>query len=312
MLLILRLSLIMSRYGGPSPSLIVSPDSSIDASAWSHFPVRGRGFEVIAIGGEQGRTGSTQVRAGYFAVVYQLSGTLDCRLGTQRQQVASSQVLRAPEGTTLNWNRQADTQALVVLLSTEFLCSELEPYRPGLHPGLRGALFEERGELELNDFSDFDRAWLESIRSSPVQGEAMTFWYRSKIQEVLALQAFPAGKPEEEFFCSRQRRLASERVTKVKWLLGQQIDEPLDLKALAKQVGCSSHYLCRTFSAETGITISRYLRSLRIDRAAALLRSGRFNVSEAAIEVGYQSLSHFSKAFQQEKGCPPSQYVPAA
>ena len=53
------------------------------------------------------------------------------------------------------------------------------------------------------------------------------------------------------------------------------------------------------------MTISRYLRNLRLERAAELLRSGRSNVTEAAMAVGYSSLSHFSKAFAEMFGvCP--------
>jgi AraC-like DNA-binding protein len=45
-----------------------------------------------------------------------------------------------------------------------------------------------------------------------------------------------------------------------------------------------------------------FLRNLRLERAAELLRSGRSNVTEAAIAVGYSSLSHFSKAFAEMFG----------
>jgi AraC-like DNA-binding protein len=47
------------------------------------------------------------------------------------------------------------------------------------------------------------------------------------------------------------------------------------------------------------MTISRYLRNLRLEHAAMLLKSGKFNVTEAAMEVGYSSLSHFSKVFSE-------------
>lgn len=57
-----------------------------------------------------------------------------------------------------------------------------------------------------------------------------------------------------------------------------------------------------------GVTIPQYLRQLRLDRAAELLRSGRFNVTEAALEVGYSSLSHFSQAFHEQFGCCPGLY----
>ncbi|PYJ87575.1 MAG: AraC family transcriptional regulator, partial [Verrucomicrobia bacterium] len=46
----------------------------------------------------------------------------------------------------------------------------------------------------------------------------------------------------------------------------------------------------------------------RMERAAELLRSGRYNVTEAATEVGYASLSHFSKAFCETIGCCPVLY----
>jgi AraC-like DNA-binding protein len=58
-----------------------------------------------------------------------------------------------------------------------------------------------------------------------------------------------------------------------------------------------------------GLTLSNWLRRARIEKAATLIATGRCNVSEAALEVGYQSFSHFSRAFAEEKGVPPSQWV---
>ena len=57
------------------------------------------------------------------------------------------------------------------------------------------------------------------------------------------------------------------------------------------------------------MTISLFLRRLRIEKAAEKMSSGRMNVSEAALEVGYRSLSHFSQAFRAEKGCSPSEWM---
>ena len=56
------------------------------------------------------------------------------------------------------------------------------------------------------------------------------------------------------------------------------------------------------------MTIPRSLRKLRMERAAKLLQSGKYNVMEAAIEVGYSSLSHFSQSFCQTMGCCPGLY----
>ena len=94
-------------------------------------------------------------------------------------------------------------------------------------------------------------------------------------------------------------------------LLTRDLANPPTLEMLGQEVGCSPFYLSRIFSREVGLTIPQYLRNIRMERAAELLRSGRYNVTEAAIEVGYSSLSHFSKAFCETIGCCPVLY-PAA
>jgi AraC-like DNA-binding protein len=66
--------------------------------------------------------------------------------------------------------------------------------------------------------------------------------------------------------------------------------------------------LSRIFTQEMGKTISAHLRDLRMERAAALLREGRLNVTQTALEVGYSSLSHFSSAFHGAFGCCPGLY----
>jgi AraC-like DNA-binding protein len=46
-----------------------------------------------------------------------------------------------------------------------------------------------------------------------------------------------------------------------------------------------------------------------MERAGELLLTGRYNVTEVAIEVGYNSLSHFSRAFCQTMGVCPALYA---
>ena len=66
--------------------------------------------------------------------------------------------------------------------------------------------------------------------------------------------------------------------------------------------------MSRVFSNQTGQTMTQHLRQLRMERAAELLKSREYNVTEVALEVGYSSLSHFSAAFQETFGCCPGLY----
>ena len=182
--------------------------------------------------------------------------------------------------------------------------------RPAWHPGLR-TLMDDAGKasaIRRDPVAWSVPAWVAECRQPPVPPAARPIWFEGKIREFIALSCFDERSTAGEFFCTRQKQLSRTRVQRVKRHLAEHLDEALNLSALARLVGCSAHYLSRSFSESTGTTISQYLRRLRIERAATLLATGRFNVSEAAVEVGYQSLSHFSKAFLKEKGCLPSKF----
>jgi AraC-like DNA-binding protein len=51
-----------------------------------------------------------------------------------------------------------------------------------------------------------------------------------------------------------------------------------------------------------------FIRSIRLHRAAEMLRSGGMSISDVAEHTGFCSVSYFSKCFQKEFGCKPSEY----
>ena len=148
---------------------------------------------------------------------------------------------------------------------------------------------------------------VESLRHPPVLAMAQTLWYQAKAVELMGEFFFQAAA-NTELFCHRQQRVARNRVDAVRAVLRRDLVKAPPLEELAREVGCSPFYLSRTFSKETGQTIPQYLRQLRMERAADLLKTGNYNVTEAALEVGYNSLSHFSHAFHQAFGCCPGLY----
>ncbi len=188
----------------------------------------------------------------------------------------------------------------------------LKSVQPGLNQGIQKLVFEP-GRAPFSKIMRMPTLVRERVipdfRNPPVSGAAVDFWFESRVREVIALCFFnDEAQQGQDFFCTRQKRIARERISQTKEFIQENLDQPFNLKATADVVGCSAHYLSRTFSETEGMTISQYLRRVRVERAAELLASGNYNVSEAAVEVGYQSLSHFSKAFQQEKGVLPSRW----
>ena len=137
----------------------------------------------------------------------------------------------------------------------------------------------------------------------------------ARVIEQTVREKLPEGFQRSEFLLEKgaldmivNRLEMREEIARVIALLEQHLAEPLSLEEIGRTVGCSPFHLSRTFSASTGMTIPQYLRQLRMERAAELLRTGRFNVTQTALEVGYSSLSHFSQAFHETFGCCPGLY----
>jgi AraC-like DNA-binding protein len=208
--------------------------------------------------------------------------------------------------------RQANErhQFLTVEMSFNFLRRHLGDFAPSLHPLVREVVAgqgETSAVAATCRLTSRQQQLLASLREPPVLAAAQALWYQAKALEVVADLFFltPGG---QELFCQRQQRLSAERVEKVIALLRANLENPPSLEEIGRVVGCSQFHLSRTFSTATGMTITQYLRQLRMERAAELLRSGKFNVTEAALEVGYSSLSHFSQAFHETFGCCPGLY----
>ncbi|MEY2465903.1 MAG: AraC family transcriptional regulator [Verrucomicrobiota bacterium] len=201
-------------------------------------------------------------------------------------------------------------QFLTVEFSCPFLARHLADATAMLHPVVRAAIEECPCEYVAGKTVKLTAAQQQTIatlRQPPVYAAAQPLWYQCKALE-LAVTFLFQPPPDKEFFCTRQQRLAQERVEQVIFLLKQNLAEPPALEELGRKIGCSHFYLSRIFSNHTGQTITQYLRRLRMERAAELLRSGEFNVTEAALEVGYASPSHFSQAFHEAFGCCPGLY----
>jgi AraC-like DNA-binding protein len=159
---------------------------------------------------------------------------------------------------------------------------------------------------EPRQFSAAQSATVRSLAHPPVPPEARALWYEARLLEWLAECLFAESA---ELFCHRQQRLDRERVEKVKAIVAANYETPRSLAEIAVSVGMSPFYLSRTFSRLTGETIPLFLRRVRVERAAEMLRAGTHNVTEAAFAVGYSSLGHFAKAFTEMLGSTPANYA---
>ena len=82
----------------------------------------------------------------------------------------------------------------------------------------------------------------------------------------------------------------------------------LDVTRITKLLLISRTKLYYKIKGLTGETPSNFFRTYKLNRAAELLKSGKYTVSEIADKCGFSTQSHFSVVFKKQYGVTPTEY----
>lgn len=144
------------------------------------------------------------------------------------------------------------------------------------------------------------------MRGARLDGAARAWWYGAKLLELTAL-LYPVTASD---WPGKNYPHMRAEVRRAMGFLQKAYVWPVTLDDVAREAGLSSSHLSRVFHKEVGISLSHYLRSLRMEKAAQLLRSGESNVTDTAMSVGYTSISQFSGSFRSYFGASPRTFLP--
>jgi len=86
-------------------------------------------------------------------------------------------------------------------------------------------------------------------------------------------------------------------------------DSDFNVDMLTQEVGISRAQLHRKMKELTGISTSEFIRNIRLEQAARLLKEQKINVTQVAYTVGFSNLAHFSTIFRKHFGVSPSEYA---
>ena len=88
------------------------------------------------------------------------------------------------------------------------------------------------------------------------------------------------------------------------------LDDPsLSIESLSSELGISRVHLHRKLKELCQLTPSIYLRNMRLEHAAHLLRTKRITIAEVAYAVGFNSHQYFTNCFKDFFGMSPIAYA---
>jgi AraC-like DNA-binding protein len=91
-------------------------------------------------------------------------------------------------------------------------------------------------------------------------------------------------------------------------LISGRFRDPIRSTDLAAELNVHPVYLARVFRRRFGVSMHRYVRRLRVRRAAEMLADDGQSVAAIAIELGFADQAHFCRSFREELNTTPSAY----
>ncbi|ARK10077.1 helix-turn-helix transcriptional regulator [Fibrella sp. ES10-3-2-2] len=248
------------------------------------------------------------------AVVVVLEGEKKFSSPTQELHVRKGDILFFQRGCySMNESIDVNYRSLVFFVNErllkEFVSQHLSLFQhtppglaqTGLTPLPEAAIlsFASSGTSIPGTFTNFIQSLLPYFGSStPYLNELL----RLKFQELL-LHLF-------ELDSTGQLRtilwhLYQGQKTDLDYLMSTYLLKPLSMDELARISGRSLSAFKRDFEEHFHTSPGHWIRRKRLEHAHFLLRNTDKNVSEVSMEIGYESVSHFIKAYKQQYGSTP-------
>nr|WP_121269179.1 two-component regulator propeller domain-containing protein [Pedobacter schmidteae] len=86
-------------------------------------------------------------------------------------------------------------------------------------------------------------------------------------------------------------------------------DENFGVERLAEEIGMSQSVLYKKLKALTNMSVNDFTKSIRLKRAAQLLKQKKYTVYEIGYMVGFADRKYFSREFKKQFGKTPSEYI---
>lgn len=118
--------------------------------------------------------------------------------------------------------------------------------------------------------------------------------YHNVLREIRAISATTSGY--------------SDVVCRAMQYQQEHFHEPISLRSIADGIGVSHAYLSRIFHEETAITITDYLRNIRMEKAKQLLAEN-IPLKDIVYRCGFRNYGYFLRLFKEYTGRTPKEYL---
>lgn len=195
------------------------------------------------------------------------------------------------------------TDLMLPGMSGEMLCKRVKSSVATDHLPVLALSAKESTDTKIELYS----YGADNYLTKPFDSEELRSVVAGLINQRAKLKArFGQGQPAPTSAGSEGMRRIEEVIRK------EMINPDFGPRDLEKAIGLNRNQLQRKIKSITGFTPVEYIRVARLHYARNLLKTGKYNVSDAAYASGFNQLAYFSKVYKGFFGQPPSEDLPQA
>ena len=132
--------------------------------------------------------------------------------------------------------------------------------------------------------------------------------YQTVVQFMEIMNALARSRDTTPVETSGTSLHAAIKINKVKDYVNKFYGSPVTIKTVADLTGFSPNGFSRFFKQCTGSNFCDYLISVRVDKAALLLRTSKETIANIAYSCGFNSPHYFNNVFKRLKGVTPGEF----
>lgn len=179
-------------------------------------------------------------------------------------------------------------------------------YIPFLSPENQDKKYYRHNPVNASVAVVLSQLWNEHMHPS-----VRSLYFKGKVYELLSLSFNRTPDTQAEQCPILVDEAHLRRIRRAKEIVLERMAEPPTLAELAEETGLPLKKLKEGFKQIYGDSVYSFLFDHKMETARKMLESGRFNVNEVGLKVGYSTASHFIEAFRKKYNTTPKKYLMA-
>ena len=225
----------------------------------------------------------------HIEIYYVISGKIEMIINERQRVLTAGEVAIAFSYDAHGYRKLCDSEAIYLIIPTDY-CSEFLPY-----------INAKRTDFPF--ISDRDTVKVVSAALEALLLEESEISKKGYVYVILGaiLEKLPTIEGQASY--------SNESFTNILIYISNHFREDISLSDTAKEFGYNSSYVSRAFRDTFGISFIKYVTLLRLRESLRLLRTEKMSITECAMESGFGSMRSFYRAFREEFGVSPKDYV---